>query len=583
MLNWRDRQGKNDSGEEIKYLNRKAPLRDSKPVNAILTKLETNDNHDDEVSNATGSASKRDSTNVKEKYCSALNSVTIMTAAEFIEPESSSDSEGYIAPEKDVPAAVLSPSQTARPWHQVALPSLSFAGVALAWAVLIGHATAHLRKLGLSDGAVGLAWLAGPITGTLVQPIVGSLSDECTSRLGRRRPFMIIGSAMTFVGLVLFSQAGEIARLLGDPVHAKGGGSRTGLVIGLASFWVVDFAVNFLQTPTRALLADVVPAGQLPLGSALFAVANGFGKGVGYALGAFSASIREAFFAAGVVIVALTLVTSVFVREERLESSGQDGRGFVEVAKQSVAKTVHAVRNMPDGVGEIFVVQWLTYLGLMYLLIYASDWVGRDIFHGDADAPPGSALHTRFEAGVRYGNMCLLGMALVSMALAPLTPCLIRLLGVRAVWGSCLATTGACFLYTPWAGRGGAAMALCSAGAAISAAFTIPWAAVSGAAGRAERGVLLATFNLSQATPGVVASATGGLLVRAGGGSLRVLMGAVGACALGAAVAVAFVDGQVVRASAGGKAPRGVAWGAGGVTARSAEWVDGDVVDVGVA
>lgn len=72
-------------------------------------------------------------------------------------------------------------------WNVVG-PSLAFAGVQISWAVQIGHGTSELRKLGISDRLVGLAWLAGPITGVVVQPIVGVLSDGCKSRFGRRRP-----------------------------------------------------------------------------------------------------------------------------------------------------------------------------------------------------------------------------------------------------------------------------------------------------------------------------------------------------------------------------------------------------------
>lgn len=72
-------------------------------------------------------------------------------------------------------------------WNLLA-PSLAFAGVQACWAVQTGHGSAFLRKLGLRNELVGLAWLAGPVTGAIVQPIVGRLSDSCTSRFGKRKP-----------------------------------------------------------------------------------------------------------------------------------------------------------------------------------------------------------------------------------------------------------------------------------------------------------------------------------------------------------------------------------------------------------
>lgn len=446
-------------------------------------------------------------------------------------------------------------SQEPKPWHVVALPSFSFAGVQLVWAVLIGHATAHLRKLGLSDKAVGLAWIAGPVTGTIVQPIAGTLSDRCNSRLGRRRPFMLWGTFVTCIGMIVFSQAGELGGLLGDPVSKRGGGSRTGLVIGILSFWVVDFGVNLLQTPTRALLADVVPTVQLPLGSSFFAVASGMGKAIGYALGAFTPGVKETFSAAALILVVLTLATVSMVQEKAVvEEVGMVRETFWELVTTSVGKSVKAIGKMPPGIIRVFAVQWLTYLGLMYLFIYGCDWVGQDVFGGSGDAPPGSEKHHLFEAGVRFGNAGFLGMALITMVFAPLIPTFCRLIGVRMVWSSSLLLMGVSFQIVSFVqpGRVAAAVVFGSASLTICCAFTLPWTIVSAILAdgyREERGLHLATFNLSQATPGLLASVTGGILVHISG--LDGVMRAVGTCALAAAGAAAFIEVPLIMSGNG--------------------------------
>jgi solute carrier family 45, member 1/2/4 len=87
----------------------------------------------------------------------------------------------------ELPEAPPVSSTTTGLW-QVFAPCIAFAGVQASWAIQIGHSSAELRRLGVSDENIGLVWLAGPISGVIVQPIVGVLSDRCTSRYGRRRP-----------------------------------------------------------------------------------------------------------------------------------------------------------------------------------------------------------------------------------------------------------------------------------------------------------------------------------------------------------------------------------------------------------
>lgn len=443
------------------------------------------------------------------------------------------------------------------PWSVVAMPAFAFAGVQLGWAVQIGHATAYLRKLGLPDEYVGLAWLAGPVTGTLVQPVVGILSDGCTHRLGRRRPYMLVGTGMVVVGLLTFSNADLLGELLGDPVNPNGGGSKTGLSIAIASFWLTDFSINLLQTPTRALLADLVPARQLPLGNSFFAVANGLGKSIGYALGAFTSGVRVTFAAAACGIVALTVVPVLWIQERQLEEHekpvliAEDDEAEAAEATTGFARTLHFIRSvlqrsfralteMPTAMRRVFAVQFLTYLALMFLFIYGSDWAGRELYHGNADAAPGSPEHAAFDRGVRAANMGFLLMSVLSMVLAPLIPLITRIVGVRTTWFLSLLTLATALLLTPL--HPPELPLLAALSLPLSTAFTLPWALATLSLATAETAAPLAAFNLSQATPGLVASTAGSAIVRAARGNLSAVLAAGGVAAALAAAAVWTVD-----------------------------------------
>ena len=85
--------------------------------------------------------------------------------------------------------------------------TVAFAGIQFAWAVELAYGSPFLISLGMSKSTVALVWLAGPLSGLLIQPIVGSISDSCTSPHGKRRPF-IWGEhifTITVVNIVVFS------------------------------------------------------------------------------------------------------------------------------------------------------------------------------------------------------------------------------------------------------------------------------------------------------------------------------------------------------------------------------------------
>lgn len=126
---------------------------------------------------------------------------------------------------------------------------------------------------------------------------------------------MLLGAIGLLIGLVVFSQAGNIARALGDPIKSAGGGSKTGLGIAILSFWVIDVFTNTLQGPARALLADVAPAARQLDGSAAFGVANGAGKIIGYAAGSSHLGIEFVYGMTGGIVFLLTLLT-VFATHE---------------------------------------------------------------------------------------------------------------------------------------------------------------------------------------------------------------------------------------------------------------------------
>jgi solute carrier family 45 protein 1/2/4 len=131
-------------------------------------------------------------------------------------------------------------------WYMILL-TISIGGLQLAWAVELSNGTPYLLSLGLSKSLMALVWIAGPLSGALVQPYVGILSDNCRSPLGKRTPFMIAGSAATIISLLALAWAREIVGgFLGifGADRASQGVKTSIIVFAVMWVYILDFSIN---------------------------------------------------------------------------------------------------------------------------------------------------------------------------------------------------------------------------------------------------------------------------------------------------------------------------------------------------
>lgn len=350
--------------------------------------------------------------------------------------------------------------------------------------------TPQLLLLGIGDKAVSLAWLAGPLSGLIVQPLVGFASDACTSPYGRRRPFLVAGTLFTACSLLLFANAVPIARLLVSAPFAP----RLALALSICAFFLLDFSIQAIQAPLRALVTDVVPRRQRAFANSYIGVFTGLGNLVGGLLTAvdlkrllpiFPTHVQALFAAATIVLIFTVLLCVVYTPEEPLRVPGQrsvSGYEFVpdavnydgspqraaadapnstgglttallqsglssDASLSSSASSQSetrdgtgwsafkiALRNVPRPFWQVFAVQLCTWCGFFTLFVYVNTWVGRNVYLGDATAPDGSLGRGMFEKGVRLGGKGNALTALVTLGYALLLPSLLKKFGIVAVY-----------------------------------------------------------------------------------------------------------------------------------------------------
>lgn len=135
------------------------------------------------------------------------------------------------------------PSQS--PLRKIIMVASIAAGVQFGWALQLSLLTPYVQLLGIPHTWAAFIWLCGPISGMIVQPLVGYYSDRCTSRFGRRRPFIAAGTALVATAVFLIGFAADIGVASGD--HPDKTPKPRSIAVFVVGFWILDVANNTLQ------------------------------------------------------------------------------------------------------------------------------------------------------------------------------------------------------------------------------------------------------------------------------------------------------------------------------------------------
>jgi maltose/moltooligosaccharide transporter len=218
---------------------------------------------------------------------------------------------------------------------QIINMSFGFFGIQIGFALQNGNVSRIFQTLGADIDLLPILWLAGPVTGLIIQPIIGYFSDKTWGPLGRRRPYFLIGAILTTAALFVMPNSPY-------------------LWIAAGTLWILDASLNITMEPFRAFVGDMLPSRQRPLGFSMQTVFIGAGA-VAASLAPFVLtqfgvsneagdgrvpdSVKYAFYIGGVALLAAVLWTVLTTREyapEQLDAFGQDednifaAEGFAE-------------------------------------------------------------------------------------------------------------------------------------------------------------------------------------------------------------------------------------------------------------
>jgi maltose/moltooligosaccharide transporter len=384
-----------------------------------------------------------------------------------------------------------------------------FMGIQFGFALQNANVSRIFQSLGASVDELPLLWLAAPVTGLLVQPIVGYWSDRTWNRLGRRRPYFLYGALLASAALVFMPNSPT-------------------LWIAAGTLWVLDASINVSMEPCRALVGDMLPNRQRALGYAMQSWFIGVGAIVASALpwmltnwfdvdnvaadGGVPDSVRWSFYLGAAVFVTAVGWTILRTREYPPETlrafDDANETGGVEDDRGMLRSIWGDLLAMPRVMRQLALVQFLTWFALFAMWIYAVPAVTEH--HYDAS----NASSAAYNDGADWvGVLFAVYNGVAALAALLLTPLAGRL-GRRGAHMLCLTLGGAglvsfVFIDDPrWL-----VLSMIGVGVAWSSILALPYAMLAGALPASKMGVYMGLFNFFIVIPQILAATLLGLLV----------------------------------------------------------------------
>ncbi|GAM21133.1 hypothetical protein SAMD00019534_043080 [Acytostelium subglobosum LB1] len=383
------------------------------------------------------------------------------------------------------------PNQPLLPLYKLIALSISFLGVQFGWALQMAYSTPMFLQLGVSRFWVSFIWIAGPVSGLIVQPIVGVISDRLVSKYGRRKPFIFFGSICIVLGLMLISNAPSIGAKMGDTPDKQ----TKAIILAIIGFWILDLSNNAVQSPCRALLVDVAPPAQQGLGSSLFSIMLGIGNLLGYFMGSLS-------------LVGLLPFMKTDIR-------------ILFKSTNYLRHIFDSLRDIPPYLSRVCCTQFFSWIGWFCFVLYVTTWVGVDVYHGNPNAPAGSIGLDLFQEGVRRGSLGLSIQSVVAIASSLLLPWLIRLIGHKEIYFIGTFIQAVCFgLFFFVEGRISCLFLIGATGFSWAVVMVMPFTIVGMGSTASKSGLHIGVMNIFVVVPQLLVSLTISFIIDLFGGDI---------------------------------------------------------------
>ena len=266
--------------------------------------------------------------------------------------------------------------------------SFGFLGIQFGFALQTGNASRILQTFGADVEHLSWFWLAAPITGMVIQPIIGHYSDRTWNRLGRRRPYFLTGAILSGLALFFMPNSSMIAAII-PPI-----------VVGAGMLMIMDASFNVAMEPFRALVADNLPDSQHDAGFSMqtcligvgavvgswlpYVFANWFGVAKTAEAGHVPNNLLYSFYIGGIVLIASILWTVIRTKEyppEEYAKFHEKDPETKEKKKSGFAEIMNDLTNMPKAMRQLGLVQFFSWFALFSMWVFTTPAVVDHVYH----------------------------------------------------------------------------------------------------------------------------------------------------------------------------------------------------------
>ncbi len=382
--------------------------------------------------------------------------------------------------------------------------SFGFLGIQFGFALQNGNASRILMTFGADVHHLSWFWLVAPITGMIIQPIIGYMSDRTWNRLGRRRPYFLVGAILTSIALVLMPNAPHLAGYIAP------------MFIGGGLLMIMDASINISMEPFRALVADKLPEEQHTLGFSVQTLLIGIGAVVGswlpYMLGNWFGISKDAgsqglvpdnvaySFYFGAFVLVSTILWTIFTTNEY----PPEELGAADEATEKTGKL-----TIPPIMIKLLLVQFFSWFALFSMWVYTTPAVALKIW-GTADPHSAAFQEAGDWVGILFGIYNGIS-AVIALAL----PFVARRFSKKVTHAMALALGGLSLLsFLVIENSSLLILPMIGIGIAWGSILAMPYAMLASSIPANKMGVFMGLFNMSITIPQIVSGVFSGLILQ---------------------------------------------------------------------
>ncbi|WP_316823381.1 MFS transporter [Pedobacter gandavensis] len=392
--------------------------------------------------------------------------------------------------------------------------SAGFFGIQFGFALQNGNASRILQTYGADVEHLSLFWLAAPLTGMIVQPIIGYYSDKTWNRFGRRRPYFLIGAVLTAIALILMPNSAAMASFL-PPI-----------IIGAGMLMIMDASINVAMEPFRALVADKLPESQRSFGFSMQTFLIGAGAITGSwlpyilseylgvskvaAAGQVPHNVIYSFYVGAAVLVGTILWTVITTKEYPPEEMERYHDGSLEEETKGIMSIFTDFSKMPLTMRQLGLVQFFSWFALFSMWVFTTPAIAQHIYK----VAPGDTSSVQFaDAGNWVGILFGIYNG-VSAIYALILPAIARATSRKIAHAFSLTAGGLgllsiYFITDPQL----LIFSMIGVGLAWGSILSMPYAILSSSIPARKMGVYMGIFNFFITMPQIINGFFGGMIV----------------------------------------------------------------------